>query len=65
MRSGPLWVPRLLNAVAAVVLAVGAVWQVVLAVGGHGWWRLLVAVGALWLGYEAARVARYGPRIRR
>jgi hypothetical protein len=58
-------VARWLNAVAAAVLLAGAVWQAALGFGGHGWWRAAVAAGALWLGYEAVRVARYGPRIRR
>jgi len=59
-----LWVARVLNAVAAVVLVIGGGWQVVLAGTGHGWWRIAVAVGAVWLAHHAVRVVRYGPRVR-
>ena len=54
----------MLNAVASMVLVVGAGWQAVLAVTGHGWWRMAVAVGAVWLAHHAVRVVRYGPRAR-
>ncbi|HEY9472436.1 MAG TPA: hypothetical protein VIS06_01160 [Mycobacteriales bacterium] len=57
-------VARVLNAVASMVLVVGAGWQAVLAVTGHGWWRMAVAVGAVWLAHHAVRVVRYGPRVR-